>query len=87
MKIAVCPICRIVHEVVGPAALQEASEERRYDLTHCRLCETAGGLFRLLDEEAPALKADEIGYPAIVVDHGDVVGAPQENPQHLSKRP
>lgn len=81
MKLAVCPICRIVHEVVGPAALQEASEERRYDLTHCRLCETAGRFFRLLDKEAPPLKEDEIGYPAIVVDQGDGVHSPQAKPQ------
>ena len=68
MKLVACPNCRVVHEAVGVDLLDGADEARRYDLTHCRLCETPSRYFRKLEPEAPELALDEIGYPAAVVE-------------------
>jgi len=68
MRLAVCPNCRVVHEAVDAGVLDGASEERRYDLTHCRLCETPSCYFRRLEPEAAELAADELGYPAAVIE-------------------
>jgi hypothetical protein len=67
MWLAVCPNCRVLHEVVDAAALAGADDVRRYALTHCRLCETSSQHFRRLEPEAPELRADELGYPAVVI--------------------
>jgi len=68
VRLAVCPNCRVIHEAVSAGVLDGADEERRYALTHCRLCETPSRYFRKLEPEAPELALDEIGYPAAVVE-------------------
>lgn len=66
MQLALCPTCRVVHQVVSPTILLGLDGEHAYDVTHCRLCETSSGLFLPL-KDAPAQPADDIGYPAAVV--------------------
>lgn len=66
MQLALCPSCKIVHEVVSPTALVGLEEERAYAITHCRLCETSSGQFLPL-KDAPAQPSDEVGDPAAVV--------------------
>jgi len=68
MWLAACPNCRVVHEVVGAELLDDADDERRYVLTHCRLCNTPSFRFRRLESEAPELGPDELGYPAAAVE-------------------
>lgn len=67
MKLAICPCCRVVHQVADPKALDGATDERRYRLTHCRLCKTPSRFFKVVEREVPELRPDEIGYPAAVV--------------------
>lgn len=97
MKIAVCPFCRVMHEAVGPEALKNADDERRYKLTHCRLCEASSEPFKVRAREEPELEDDELGYPAIVlasfderkdteVDGGSKSSSPERGPSLLSGR-
>ncbi|MEO3711467.1 antitoxin Xre/MbcA/ParS toxin-binding domain-containing protein [Roseateles flavus] len=66
MQLALCPACRVVYQVVSPTVLLGLDDEPAYDVTHCRLCECASGLFLPL-KDAPALASDDIGFPAAVV--------------------
>ena len=68
MRLVAYPNCSVVHEAAGVELLDGVDEARRYDLTHCRLCETPSRYFRRLQPEAPELDPDEIGYPAAVVE-------------------
>jgi len=63
---AVCPVCRIIHEAVGRGALKGADDERTYRITHCRLCYTPSDKFQALPDQ-PDLAEDEMGYPMAVV--------------------
>lgn len=71
MRIAVCPFCGVMHEAVGREDLNGADEQRRYRLTHCRLCETPSKWFKLLAREEPDLKPGDFGYPSIVMTRFD----------------
>ncbi len=66
MQIALCPSCRVVHQVVSPIVLLGMNEERVYDVSHCRLCETSSGHFLPL-KGAQAQPSGDVGYPAAVV--------------------
>lgn len=66
MKLSVCPRCGVMHEAVGTKVLAGVDEDRRYDLTHCRLCELPSTAFRPLPDRQD-LADDEIGYPMAVV--------------------
>ena len=66
MKLAICPACRVVHEMVSPTILNGLDHQGVYQRTHCRMCEVPSGYFLPL-KETPALDAGEIGYPAAVV--------------------
>lgn len=66
MQLALCPACRVVHQVVSPTVLLGLDDEHAYDVTHCRLCETSSGEFLPL-KDAPTQASDDIGYPATVV--------------------
>jgi hypothetical protein len=66
VKMAMCPRCKVVHEAVGPKALDGADEERAYRITHCRLCKSPSLTFSPLPDE-PDLADDELGYPMAVV--------------------
>lgn len=66
MRMAVCPVCRTVHEAVDARVLVGADEERTYRITHCRLCESPSTTFRQLPDQ-PDLADDELGYPMAVV--------------------
>lgn len=66
MKLALCPACRVVHQVVSPTAFVGLEDERAYAITHCRLCETPSGQFLPL-KDAPAQPSDDIGFPAVIV--------------------
>ncbi|WP_271007426.1 antitoxin Xre/MbcA/ParS toxin-binding domain-containing protein [Paucibacter sp. B51] len=66
MTLALCPVCRVLHQIVRPTALVDVDEERAYSITHCRHCECSSGQFLPLkdaDDTAP----NDIGYPAAVV--------------------
>ncbi len=52
--------------MVSPTALTEVDEQRAYDITHCRMCESSSGHFLSLGE-APETPPDDIGFPAAVV--------------------
>lgn len=66
MKMAACPVCRTIHEAVGPSALKGAGKKRTYRVTHCRLCEPPSTTFRPLPDH-PELVDDELGFPMAVV--------------------
>lgn len=66
MKLSICPGCRVIHEAVGTKVLAGVDEDRRYELTHCRLCELPSEAFRPLPDP-PDPADDEIGYPMAVV--------------------
>lgn len=66
MKMAMCPTCRVAHEAVNRRALDGATAERIYRITHCRLCKTPSETFLPLPDE-PDLADDELGYPMAVV--------------------
>jgi putative toxin-antitoxin system antitoxin component (TIGR02293 family) len=66
MKMAACPVCRTIHEAVGPSALKGADKKRTYRVTHCRLCESPSTTFRPL-QDRPELADDELGFPMAVV--------------------
>jgi hypothetical protein len=66
MKMAVCPFCRVLHEAVGAGALDSASDEQAYRITHCRLCESPSSTF-VQRPDMPEVADDEFGYPLAVV--------------------
>lgn len=66
MQLALCPACRVVHQVVSPTTLVGLDDEHGYAITHCRLCETSSGQFLPL-KDAPAQPSDAISFPAVVV--------------------
>jgi hypothetical protein len=68
MRLAVCPNCRVLHEVVSAALFDGADEDRRYTLTHCKLCHTPSFRFRKLEPEVPEVGPDELGYPAVFIE-------------------
>ncbi|WP_148280141.1 hypothetical protein [Rubrivivax gelatinosus] len=45
------------------------SEERRYELTHCRLCEAPAIHMRRLYPDAKELPEGELGYPAVIIEN------------------
>lgn len=65
MKLSLCPHCRTIHQVVGPAGLTELSEEARSRRFRCALCSTRTLEFRQT-ADAPDTAPDEFGYPAAV---------------------
>ncbi len=83
MKLAMCPVCRVVHAAVGRQVLEGADEERAYRLTHCRLCAIPCAQFRPLPD-GPELSEDELGFPAAVVPwiDGDAPGGAAEPANH-----
>lgn len=66
MQLALCPACRVVHQVVSPTILLGLDDEHAYAATHCRLCKSSSGQFLPLID-APDQPSDDIGYPAAVV--------------------
>lgn len=76
MKLAMCPVCRVVHQAVGRKALIGADEDRAYRLTHCRLCKVSSSAFNPLPD-GPNIGSDELGYPAAVVSWIDCDELPQ----------
>lgn len=66
MKLALCPACRVVHGVVSATVLDQLDEERAYEVTHCKLCETPAGIFLPL-KDVPDERPNDIGFPAAVV--------------------
>ncbi|MDC6168386.1 antitoxin Xre/MbcA/ParS toxin-binding domain-containing protein [Paucibacter sp. XJ19-41] len=66
MQLALCPACRVVHQVVSPTILLGLDDEHAYAATHCRLCESSSGQFLPLID-APDQPSDDIGYPTAVV--------------------
>jgi hypothetical protein len=81
MKMAACPVCRTIHEAVGPSALKGADKKRTYRITHCRLCESPSTTFRPLPDH-PELANDELGFPMAVVPWlgADVESQPNAQP-------
>jgi hypothetical protein len=66
MTLALCPVCRVLHQIVRLTALVDADEERAYGITHCRHCECSSGQFLPL-QDASEIAPNDIGYPAAVV--------------------
>ena len=66
MQLALCPTCRVVHQVVSPTILLGLDDEHAYAATHCRFCETSSGQFLPL-KDSPTKPSDDIGYPSAVV--------------------
>lgn len=66
MKLALCPACRVVHRVVSATVLDQLDEERAYEVTHCKLCQTPAGIFLPL-KDVPDERPNDIGFPAAVV--------------------
>jgi len=63
---AMCPACRCLYQVVGPARISGEDAQRIYDLTHCLVCETSSGLFLPMKDE-PGTPPNNFGYPLAVV--------------------
>jgi len=74
MKMAICPVCKTVHEATGQRTLRGADERRTYRITHCRLCESPSTGFHPLPNQ-PDLADDELGYPMAVVPWIEAEGA------------